>query len=663
MKIVELPTLATATQSSGTRLRWFRSLSVVAFILLTNVSLGLVNPSLQPNDLFDRNRIVVTLRVVSVDIEAKLVQLEVEQVCKGKLSAKQVQVSLSGAAAEEAANQLLVEGGTVVAFVGKSRAGQEDKLIFYPGDGRWQAGRLEKTDDPARWVWDQDLGLDLFGTFNGAADRLAEMMTDVRDGRYFFPATPFAGFKKDLPLGTLAGPARGVALYDLDGDGRPDVVACSEQGNRIWLQTGLLTFTDRTKELGLKGSASPSVTIGDLNGDGIPDLLLGAQVYLGAGTGQQRTFTKAPLLPAEAGANLKCAAFVDINGDGWPDVVVSRHGKGLAVYLNPGAKGGPFTNSTSALGLDKPECGTDGDGFFAAGDWDGDGHCDLFYAVRTGLIMVRGADGRFAPVEHGLDLGLEDAEVGLGGTAAFAPLWSRNGSDLAFATSVGVHLLVNVKNRVRERTGAANELAETSSKQLALIAEDLDADGTVDLFVASRDQLPCKFFANRGYGSFTCPTKYKAGIIPEVALQFGAWGLAAGDANGDGANDLLLGGVDGRVLLLVNGTLDDRPLQPPENAKFTQQVLARSRILSVTVTGRGTMGAEVVLTEEAGRVLSRRTVGDNIVTGCRSPDTLNFAVREPGPLKVTVRYTDGVVKSWPVDLAIKERRAELQAGR
>ncbi len=632
-----------------------------AFVTML-VAMGLVNPALQPNALYERYRLVVSMRVVAVDIDAKLVRFAVVDVCKGSLAATDVQVALFGPVADKAANELLVEGNAVVAFVGNQRPGREGDVLFYLGSGRWMAGRLENAGDPARWIWDQDLGLGMFGTFNGAPDRLAEMMTDARDGRYFFPATPYAGFKQVVTIGTVAGPARGVALYDLDGDGRLDVVACSEQGDRVWMQTAPLVFSERTKALGLDGSASPSVAIGDLNGDGIPDLLLGSRVYLGSGVGPQRTFVGSDLLPAGAGDHFKCATLVEIDGDGWPDVVVSRRGKGLAVYLNSGAKGGKFVDATTALGLAAPPCGNDGDGFFAAGDWDGDGRSELFYVIRSGLLLVRGGDGRFAPVDHGLDPGLDDGE-GLGGTAAFAPLWSRDGRDLIFSTGTDVHLLVNVAGRTRERTAAGNELTETSLKQLATIAEDLDADGSVDVFVASREQLPCKLFTNRGYGSFTVPLKYKAAVMPESVQQFGTWGLAAGDATGDGANDLLMGGVDGRILLLVNGTLDDRPLVASDEATAMNQVLARTRIVSVTVSGRGTVGAEVVLSDAAGRVVCRRQVGGNTATGCRGPDTLNMAVREPGPMTLTVRYGDGVKKSWPVSLMIPERRTVMRAHR
>jgi hypothetical protein len=61
----------------------------------------------------------------------------------------------------------------------------------------------------------------MFGTFNGSEDRLAEMMDDKAAGRCFFPAHPFEQFRPDVVIDRFGKPIRGVALYDLDGDGRP----------------------------------------------------------------------------------------------------------------------------------------------------------------------------------------------------------------------------------------------------------------------------------------------------------------------------------------------------------------------------------------------------------------------------------------------------------
>ena len=46
---------------------------------------------------------------------------------------------------------------------------------------------------------------------------------------------------------------------------------------------------------------------------------------------------------------------------------------------------------------------------------------------------------------------------------------------------------------------------------------------------------------------------------------------------------------------------------------------------------------------EAKTVL-RRSVGTQVLTGCRGPDTVNLAVREPGNYTLRVRFAGGTVK-------------------
>jgi len=624
---------------------------------------AMVNPALQPIDLFQQHRIVLGLRVVSIDPDAKVVKLAVVECCKGQTPVKNVTVLLANEKVVDVSGALLWEGETVVAFVGQTRRGHESELLLYAGSGRWQAGSLEKADDLSRWRWDQDLEQKQFGTFNGAAERLLEMLVDAREGRYFFPAVPSSKFKKAIVIDRFKESVRGVAMYDLDGDGRQDIYVCAASGNRAYLQVAPLRFEDRTEALGLSGAASPSVSIADVNGDGVPDLLVGGIIYLGSDA-KQRRFSKTSLLPAEAPKDLKCSAFVDINGDGYPDVVISRRDRGLAVYLNPGKSGGPLVDATAALGLAANGCGNAGDGFFAAGDFNGDGRVDLFYAVGNGILLLQGADGRFQTVAHDLeyDLELKGDAKGCGGTAAFAPLWRPDSMDLVFSAEAGVHLFANMKGKLKEMTEYGNEITETSFRQLPLIAEDLDADGNVDILVLSRQDLPSKFYVNRGHGSFMCPNKYKRGIFPAEVMDHGAWGVVAGDVNGDGANDLLIGGMDGSVMLLENGVLEERFDKKAPTRQ--EQVLQRTRILTVRPRGKiGVLGARVSLADASGRTVAVRTIGGNIATGCCGPDLVNLAVREPNKYVLTVRYSDGLARTWPVDLTTPQKHVVMDATR
>jgi len=52
----------------------------------------------------------------------------------------------------------------------------------------------------------------------------------------------------------------------------------------------------------------------------------------------------------------------------------------------------------------------------------------------------------------------------------------------------------------------------------------------------------------------------------------------------------------------------------------------------------------VRLVDGGGKTTVRRTVGTQVLTGCRGPDRVNLAVRDPGDYTLHVRFADGTVK-------------------
>jgi len=597
-------------------------------------AIGLVNPSLQPGDLVERRRIVLALRVERIDLDTKVVSLSVQRVFKGTFAPQTVELALVGDQPQEAFFAVLHRGHTVVAMIGDSRK-PLDLLFYAGGEGRWQSGAVASADEPGRWQWTRDLGQALFGTYNGDSSRLADLIADQFAGRPYFPAARIDSFADDRVLGTLAGPGRGVALIDLDGDDRLDVYACSPAGDRVWMQTAPLVFTDRTSELGLAGSASVSVNAADIDGDGRIDLLLDGSLRRRLADGR---FAATETLPEAAGAVLQ-AFFVDADGDGHPDALVSRRGSGLRLYRNPGT-GGTFTEMP---GLDR----RDGTGFAMWGDWNGDQRPDVFHASGGGHLLVQDGHGRFAPV-GATPLAFDFSTIaadGITGAGCFAPVWNGTRQDLLFTRDSGIDFAINRDGVVNDAAQYGNELQLASLDHLPLIAEDLNADGTVDLYVGSRSGQPNGYYINRGYGSFMTPFRYWAAVFPGAAHLHGAWGLAAGDVDGDGANDLLLAAPDGRVTLLLNTCLALR--QHSEVPTPLERTLAATRLIAIAVRGpRGVIGATVTATAGDGRVVGLRVIGANVATGCRSPDLVNLAIRDPGPVSVQVRWSDGVTRSW-----------------
>jgi len=628
----------------------------LAVLLAAPMAQALVNPSWQPIHLYGHYRVVLAGEVVAADlanedeeVESGRIRLKVSTVCKGTLRAKEIVLDVPGKKArgeprhEACADwniwDVAVKGRTFVAFVGKPRQRGAGEILLYCGGEQWHHARIADPTRPSAWTYACASAHMMRGTFNGSSARLADMLMDTKKQTAFFPADVNVRLNRDVVIGKLLGGAGGVALFDIDGDGDLDILACSDGGIRAYLQADLLRFTDATETLGLKGISGRSCSFADANGDGRSDLLVDTRLFLKTEPG----FARCTVVAAATDRPLKVASFVQLNGDGHADILLSLVGGGLTALLNDG-KGG-FTDATKKLGLAADACGKGGDGYFAPGDWNGDGRTDLYYATGKGLILIQDVSGRFSPIKHKLAFDYRcapDYKPGKTGAGCFGAVWRQDAMDIVSPGDSSLAVVARIGGEARDVSISGNEIGLCASRQIATLVEDLNMDGYADLYTISRNAAQKnQFHTNRGYGSFMDPRLYSNEAFGE-AHHKGAWGIAAGDANGDGMNDLLLGHVDAEITLVLSDAAEVR--KPTEHPTWHARKLQQTCIVSVTLKGRGVVGADVRLVDGKGDTVIRRSVGTQVLTGCRGPDAVNLAVREPGNYTLRVRFADGTVK-------------------
>ncbi len=347
--------------------------------------------------------------------------------------------------------------------------------------------------------------------------------------------------------GDQAGSSACTTAADLNGDGYPDIVVtaptASSNAGAVYIYFG--GPAPRTApDVTLTGEASSQFgssvsAAGDVNGDGYPDLIVGAPTY-SSSSGRAYVFYGGSTLASKAASSADViltgeasSAFGysvstagDLNADGLADVIVgasaysSNAGRAYLFY------GGSTLTSKGAGSADFILTGEAGSYFgcsvSAAGDVNGDSRAD----VIVGAYGYSNNTGR--------------AYVFYGG-----PTMASKG-----AASADVIL-----------TG---EMISSSFGGSVAGAGDLNGDGRSDLVIGAGSVSAGTGRAYVFYGGPTLATKgaASADVIltgESTSSAFGGRVAAAGDVNGDGRPDLLVGASGynsntGRAYVFLGGS-------------------------------------------------------------------------------------------------------------
>ncbi len=256
------------------------------------------------------------------------------------------------------------------------------------------------------------------------------------------PAKPLTDPWPVHMLSTELNGIHGLAVGDLNRDGKPDLVANSAQPkgthkeSMVWFQAPKWTMHVLSQHDGPGLSHYPG--IGDANKDGRMDVAMGAKVGNWFAWWEQpkdptKVWTKHLVSDKEEGATAMLP--LDVNGDGKPDLLAARgHGKGLLWYEGP-----KWTPSTIDTVHDFPHS-------LGVGDLDGDGDPD---AVACSAVYDKSPMRRLA--------------------------WYQNDGKGVFKT----HIISN----------------DQASYDLRLV--DMNGDGKLDILVAGQESQNVVWYENQ----------------------------------------------------------------------------------------------------------------------------------------------------------------------
>ena len=305
-------------------------------------------------------------------------------------------------------------------------------------------------------------------------------------------------------------------------------------------------------------------------------------------------------LPETMGSGV---AFVDVDGDGKPDIVLingedwisrGRHTT-AALYHNNG--NGTFTDITRGSGLDIEIHGMG----VAVADYDNDGRDDLYVTAMGGDHLFHNEGGghfrdvtkesginnaQFASSAAWLDYDRDGKlDLFVGNYVQWTrktDLWcSLDGATKSYCTpesykGTPAKLYRNLGNGKFEDVTAKAGLGEANSKALGVTVLDFNNDGWPDLFIAN-DTQPNKLYRNMGNGTFHEEGLQSGVAFGEDGVARGAMGVDSSDYDRSGKPHLIVGNFSNQMLALYhndgNGLfVDEAPRSP----------VGRSSLLSLT---------------------------------------------------------------------------------
>ena len=292
----------------------------------------------------------------------------------------------------------LTGSGTKDLVVANFNSGSVSVLLqTAPGSGKYQTATAYTTGGSPNDVQLADVNgdgkLDLVVADNAAVGRILILLQDPASPGHFLAATAMSA----------PNAASGVAVGDLNGDGKVDIAAGTSDSNgnngavAVYYQNPTTPGSFLPAVTVPAGAQPITVKIADINGDGLADLVA---ANFGAGTDgtgaagvsvvlQDAANPGKFLAPVQYAAQSGTTHLVvaDLDGDGLPDIVTANLGPSpsgsVSVLLQDPANRGTFKATQSYSGFGQPLC-------VSVADLNGDGKPDIAVADGdTATVMFQ----------------------------------------------------------------------------------------------------------------------------------------------------------------------------------------------------------------------------------------------------------------------------------
>jgi uncharacterized repeat protein (TIGR02543 family) len=359
--------------------------------------------------------------------------------------------------------------------------------------------------------------------------------------------------KVDFATGTTQ---KSVAIGDLDGDGKPDL-AVAAGANRVSVfrntsASGSITASSFAARVDFTTGTSPaSVAIGDLDGDGKLDLVVANftsnSVSIFRNTSASGSITAssfAAKVDFTTGTSPQSVAIGDLDGDGKPDLAVANAGSASVSIFRNNFTSGSITASSFAAKVDFAT-GTSPYSV-AIGDLDGDGKPDLAVANSgaNSVSIFRNTSASGSITASSFAAKVDFATGTAPQSVAIGDLDGDGKPDLAVANdnnvgSVSVFRNTSLSGSISASSFAAKVDFATGSNPESVAIGDLDGDGKPDLAVAIYGSNSVSVFRNTSTSGSITASSFAANV--DFTTGTSPWSVAIGDLDGDGKPDLAVG--------------------------------------------------------------------------------------------------------------------------